>query len=151
MTPQTPKTRQNFNYIQSNGFSTKFGMEGNSIDLTYKLLKGKFKYIICILVKDDSYYNSKILEKILLGIKYNLPYLKDILIEPENILICIFFNQIKNDIIFDEQDKPKNYNEYILSPKIFFLDKEKKLHIEVHCFSKIGYFYDVEIIKVFIA
>ena len=149
ITPQGPKARKNFNYIQTNGFSTKFKMEGTSIDFIYKLKKENCKYIICILIKDDSYFNSKILEKTLLGIKYNLQYLKDILIEPENILICIFFNEIKTDDIFDEEDKPNNYDEYILAQKIYSLDKGKKPHIKVHCISKMGHFHDVEILKCF--
>ena len=139
--------KKNFPLLETNNISIKFTMNGNEINTIYKLIKGKCKYVICILMKDDTYYNSQLLQKTLLGIDYNINTLKKLLIEPENILICIFFNNILDNEIFNEKDiNLLKDNEYILSPKLYL---NNKISINVHCISKLNYFTDVEILKCF--
>ena len=149
-TPTGPKIKNtnNFNYLETYGYTIKFKIETDELDVIYRFLKGKCYYIICILVKDDSYNSNVLLEKTLSKIKYNLSYLKQILIEPENILICIFFNEIKTNDLFNKRDKKslKNDKDFILLQKKYFIDNES---INVHCISKLNYFSDVEILKCF--
>ena len=149
-TPVGPpqKITNTFNYLENAGYTKKFKLESEPIDMIYKPLRGKIYYVFCILVKNDSYNNSILLEKTLSRIKYILSYMKEILIEPENILICIFFNEIKNNDLFNEKDinTLEDKNEYILKIKKYIVDNK---NINVHCFTKLGYFSDVEILKCF--
>ena len=141
---------KNFNYLESNNISIKFGMDGGEINTLYKLVKGKCKYVICILMKDDKSSNSQLLKETLSGIDYNIISLKEILIEPENILICVFFNEFFENEIFSLRDIKllKNKNDFILSEKLYLTNKDKK-GIKVHCISKLDYLTDVEILKCF--
>ena len=125
---------KNFNYLESNNISIKFGMDGGEINTLYKLVKGKCKYVICILMKDDKSSNSQLLKETLSGIDYNIISLKEILIEPENILICVFFNEFFENEIFSLRDIKllKNKNDFILSEKLYLTNKDKKV-IKVHC------------------
>ena len=143
------KKTSNFKYLQSSLLSTTFEKDGKSIEFIYNQLQGQCKYVICILIKDDSYINNLLLEKTLIGIKNNISSLEQTFIEPSNILICLFFNFIKNNEIFDEDDIStlKNENDFILLSKKYFVKKET--YIDVHCIAKKNYFYDVEILKLF--
>ena len=136
-----------FDFLQSNDISVAFNYNGAEIENIYLDLKNSCKYVICILAKDDTYFSSDLLKKTLNAIKYNLPGINK-LIEPENILICIFFNEINNDSIFKEEEKYLlNYKlQYLLSRKIFSIDSDT---INIHCFCKIDYFTEVEILKLF--
>ena len=136
-----------FDFLQSNGISVAFNYNGAEIENIYLDLKNSCKYVICILAKDDNYFSSDLLKKTLNAIKYNLPGINK-LIEPENILICIFFNEINNDSIFKEEEKYLlNYKlQYLLSRKIFSIDSDT---INIHCFCKIDNFTEVEILKLF--
>ena len=67
--------------------------------------KGKYKYSICILMKDDENMSSQLLYKTLTGIRLNLPSLEEKLdIKSESISIFIFINRIFNENIFNEND-----------------------------------------------
>ena len=136
-----------FDFLQSNDISVAFNYNGAEIENIYLDLKNSCKYVICILAKDDTYFSSDLLKKTLNAIKYNLPGINK-LIEPENILICIFFNEINNDSIFKEEEKYLlNYKlQYLLSRKIFSIDSDT---INIHCFCKIDNFTEVEILKLF--
>lgn len=142
----------NFNFLESDEFSTIFKLDGKEIDYTYAQIQGKYKYIICILIKDDSYNSNILLERTLNGIKYNIDSLKQTFIEPNNILICLCFNEFKNFDVFDKEDTStlKESNQFILLKKKYFIDKKnKETSIDVHCYGKLNFFFDVEILKFF--
>ena len=134
-----------FNYLQSNEESTAFQFNGAELENIYSELKNNCKFVICILAQDDSFITSALLRKTLNGIKYNLSGINK-LIEPENILICVFFNEIKNNLVFKEEDKfLLNINlSYLLSRKVYNIDSDT---INIHCFGKLDTFTDVEILK----
>ena len=145
----TKKKNSNFKYLQSEEYSTTFKINGSEIEYTYRQIQGQYKYIICILIKDDSYNSHILLEKTLVGIKNNIDSLKQTLIEPKNILICLCFNEIKNSDVFDEEDTSilKESSQFVLLKKKYFIDKDTS--IDVHCYGKLNFFYDVEILKFF--
>ena len=140
-------SNSSFNFLQNNETSVAFQFNGGELEGIYAEIKNNCKFVICILAQDDSYYTSSLLKKTLNGIKYNLSGINK-LIEPENILICIFFNEINNDLIFNSDEKfllNKDLS-YILSRKIFNVDSDT---INIHCFGKLDNFTDVEILKIY--
>jgi len=135
-----------FSFLQSNGKILTFNLdEIPEFDIYQNF---HCKYAICILIKDDIYFNSKLLEKTFEGIKDNIRDLKQRLINPENILICIFFNEIKNNSIFNEEEinSLDNNKNYILAQKIYYIEEQ---YINVHCIAKKNYLSDIESLKVF--
>ena len=94
--------------ILNNIFNSLTSFEGISSNLkiedVYVGLKTNCKFVICILAKDDTYFSSSLLKDTLFGIQMNISIIKK-LIEPENLLICVFFNEIKGNSIFNESDK----------------------------------------------
>ena len=69
---------------------------------------GKYKYAICILLKDDEESSSQPLEDTLNGIKNNFGDLSTFLINYEEIIIFVFVNQIIN-YKFVDKDSIKEY------------------------------------------
>ena len=138
-----------FDFLQNkdNSDSVAFKLDGAEIENIYLEIKNNCKLAICIIVENDMSFNSILLKKTLDGIKYNLPGINK-LIEPENILICVFFKEIKGNSIFNDQDKYllNNQLSFILSRKIFNVESDV---INVHCFSKIDIFKDVEILDLY--
>ena len=136
-----------FNYFQNNENSIAFQFNGAEIENVYLELKNSCKFVICILAQDDSYFTSSLLNKTLNGIKYNLSGINK-LIEPENILICVFFNEIKSNNLFNEEEKflLNDKLPYILSRKIYNIDSDT---INIHCFGKLDGFTEVEILMLY--
>ena len=136
-----------FNYFQNNENSIVFQFNGAEIENVYLELKNSCKFVICILAQDDSYFTSSLLNKTLNGIKYNLSGINK-LIEPENILICVFFNEIKSNNLFNEEEKflLNDKLPYILSRKIYNIDSDT---INIHCFGKLDSFTEVEILMLY--
>ena len=139
-------SNSSFNYLKNNESSTTFQYTGAGIENIYAELKNNCKLVICILAQDDTYSTSDLLRKTLNGIKYNLSGVNN-LIETENILICVFFNEIKGNLIFNEEEKYQlNIKlSYILSRKVYIVDDSSPINI--HCFWKIDNFTEVEILK----
>ena len=136
-----------FNFLKTTGQSYHFNINDlGEISYLYQTLKSKIKYVICILVKDDTYFSSKLLEKTLEGIKENIDSLNPMSIDSENILICVFFNEIRNNAIFSENEinSLNNNNGYILIEKSYMAKD-----INTHCISTMNYMSEVEILKVF--
>ena len=135
----------NFIDIKNEPIIFKFNNLDN-LELIYKELQPSCRYVICILIQDDTHYSSTLLEHTLAGIRKNLQELNHILIKPENILICIMFNKIINDFIFNDNDKVllKSNTQYILKQASYIVDNES---INLHLISKLDYFYDIEILK----
>ena len=145
---QNEESNSNFNYFHKKDESIAFKQDGAEIENIYIDLKNSCKFVICILCQDDTCFSSSLLKKTLNGIKYNLSGINK-LIEPENILICLFFNEIKGNEIFNEEEKYLlNFKfSYILGRKLFNLDSDSINNINIHCFAKIDNFTDVEILK----
>ena len=139
-----------FKFLQDsvNGKTHVFKIDNiGEIDYTYQTLRQQqCKLLICILMKDDTYYNSILLEKTFEGIKNNIRDLQQISIEPENILICVFFNESKNNCLFNEEDmnRVKDNEEFILAEKVFSYNEQ---NINVHCITKMNHFSDSKILK----
>ena len=146
------KKNSNFHYLISDEYSTIFKLDGKEIEYTFRQIQGQYKYIICILIKDDLFHSHNLLQKTLKGIEYNIDSLAQTFIEPKNILICLCFNEIKNYDVFDEEDTSnlKESNQFILLKKKYFINKEnKESSFDVHCYGKLNFFFDVEILKFF--
>ena len=71
---------------------------------------GQYKYAICILLKNNSYYNCRSLQKTIEGIINNLEGLKTFDIESKDIYIFIFINQIINYEFLIKKESIKNLN-----------------------------------------
>ena len=137
-----------FTFISGKSHIFKLDQTGE-IDYIYQNLKQQqCKLMICILIKDDTYFNNKLLEKTFEGLKSNIRDLQQISIDPENILICVFFNESKNSSIFNDEDKNElqDKDEYILAEKTFSFNE---LNINVHCITKMNYLSDMEILKLY--
>jgi len=137
-----------FTFLQPNGNNIFFGSEEGDLDYLYQNIKDNTKYVICILVKDDSDSSNSLLSKTLDGIKNNISSLKN-LMKVENILICAFFNEINNNSIFDEGDfTTLKDDQYILAQKSYSSGQNEEF-ISVHCISRKIYFSDIAILKCF--
>jgi len=138
-------SKRNFTFLQPNGNNIFFENNEGDLDYLYQNIKDNTKYVICILVKDDSDSSEKLLKDTLEGIKSNILGLSK-LMKAENILICAFFNEIWNNSIFDEGDfKSLRDVQYILAQKSYSLDQND--FISVHCISQKNYFSDIAILK----
>ena len=139
------KSETSFTFFQNNDTNIAFSIDGGEIENIYTEIKTSCKFVICILIKDDTYFSSSLLKDTLFGIQINISAINK-LIEPENLLICAFFNEIKSNSIFNESDQLllNNKLNYLLSRKIYATNSD---NINVHCFGKDGYFSDVEILR----
>ena len=144
---QVEVSNPSFEYLKNKDISVVFKDDGAEIEDIYLDLKNNCKFVICILAKDDTCFSSSLLKKTLNGIKFNLAGINN-LIEPENILICIFFNEIKGNSIINDEDKYllNNKFSFILSRKLYEIDSNS---INIHCFGKMDEFTDVEILKIY--
>ena len=136
-----------YTFLQSNGKSYIFRKDNcDDVQSLYQNLQSQCKFVICILTKDDTYFNGKLLEETFKGINDNMKELENLLIKPENVLICVFFNEIKNNLVFNEEDinSLKNYDDYILAQKAIFYQEQV---INVHCISNRDSLSDIEILK----
>ena len=145
------KENKNYPFIVRTGKSVNFKEEGRDLENLYNIMKGKIRYVICIIMESDSSYNSDKLKRTLDSIKYNITFLKDMNLEAKNILICVFFKEIKTNEIFNKQDyeELKDINSYILVKKNFIFEEKNNKSIKIHCISKIDYFSEMEIFKCF--
>ena len=140
-------SNEQFNFLQNNEDTVAFKFDGAEIENIYLEIKNKCKLAICIIVDNDLDFNGILLRKTFGGIKFNLSGMSK-LIEPENILICVFFKEIRGKIIFNEQDKYLLNNElsYLLSRKFYNLESDI---INTHCFCKMNNFTEVEILNLY--
>ena len=114
--------KSTFNFLELNSNdSEKFIYKGKEEENTIIFNKGEFDYIICILVKDDSYESSKLLEKTINEIYNNFDSLGTIGIDSKNTLVCVFIKQIESFSLFNSEDiqthKDKDYFLYLKAKK----------------------------------
>ena len=112
-----------FNYLEINNFSEKFVFEEEKKSNIFQDSVGKYDYIICILLKDDTYQSSELLGKTLDAIYQNFNTLDDLGISSSSILVCIFVNKLTNSSLFkrDEIDNIRNNKNYY-----FYTSAQKK-------------------------
>ena len=140
-----------FPFLVKVGKSVIFNKGGRDLENSYNIMKGKIRYVICILMENDSYNNSDFLKRTLRSITNNITSFKEVHLEPKNILICIFFKEIKGKEIFNRLGYAdlKDINDYILVKKKYIYEEKSNKSIKVHCISKIDYFSETEIFKCF--
>ena len=66
------KENKNYPFIVRTGKSVNFKEEGRDLENLYNIMKGKIRYVICIIMENDSSYNSDKLKRTLDSIKYNI-------------------------------------------------------------------------------
>ena len=119
-----------FNYIEIDNSKEKFDFEGEEKTLIFENDKGKYDYIICILLKDDSTQSSKLLEKTLEEIYMNLRNTQDLGISSSNTLICIFVNNIQSYSLFHKDEIKtikNNQNFYLYSTAHYSTNLQAKI------------------------
>ena len=117
----------NFSYLESNGkepsifeFKVNNVNDENQEQNIFKPDSLICKYAICILLKSDSNNDSNLLKYTLDGIFDNFPSLDKFEIDPKNINIYIFVNQINNNNLVKEETineklKEDNKDNYLLT------------------------------------
>ena len=110
-----------FNYLEIDNSAEKFNFEGEEKTDLFKTDKGKYDYIICVLLKNDLSQSSKLLDKTLDGIYQNLNNLQDLGISSSNTLVCIFIKNIIRFSLF-----PKDEIQNIKPSQSFYLYSKAK-------------------------
>ena len=112
---------------------------------------GKYKYIICVLLKDDNPSSSILLDETLKGIKNNFGDLSSLTIKYEEIYIFVFVNQIFGKYLVDKdsfkEHLSKEKENYYLKTPLTFKDDNRKIKIDV--ISKKYYMSDIESLRCF--
>ena len=112
-----------------------------------------YKYVICILLKDNTNSNCLLLEETLKGIiTNNLGGLSTLQIEPKDIYISIFVNQTVEDegnyhLLKKESLKKITEKNNFLLTKQTIKDENREIRIDVIC--KKDYMTDIESLKCF--
>ena len=126
-----------FNYLEIND-TGKFVMDDKNTNILENNT-GKFNYVICLLLKDDTIKSDGLLEKTLDSIYQNFNTLNELGISSVNTLVCIFVNKITNSTLFKMEDiynvrEDKNYYFYataqkkgIQSSTIYLFTKSREL------------------------
>jgi hypothetical protein len=117
--------------------------------------KGKYKYCICLLMKDESKNSSLLLYKTIKGISLNLNKLEEeIDIKGEHIALFIFINHIDihNELFFTENDinilEEKKYN-FLMRERTINEENSKLLNLKVFTISNNNYLSDVSSLKLY--
>ena len=112
--------------IRKNNKSYIYSQPKNN-ELNLNKYYGKYYYLILINIDSDSKENNRLLKVTLDSISKNLPSLKKIGINSNDILILLFFQNISSTFIFQNEDFEKEYdiNDYIyIELKIKYNDIE---------------------------
>ena len=137
-----------FNYLEINNFSEKFVFEEEKTSNIFQDSVGKYDYIICILLKDDTYQSSELLGKTLDAIYQNFNTLDDLGISSSSILVCIFVNKLTNSSLFkiDEIDNIRNNKNYY-----FYTSAQKKGYQSstIYIFTKPKELLDIESLNLY--
>ena len=137
-----------FNYLEINNFSEKFVIEEDKKCNIFQDSAGKYDYIICILLKDDTYHSSELLGKTLDGIYQNFNTLDDLGISSSSILVCVFVNKLTNFSLFkrDEIDNIRIDKKYY-----FYTSAQKKGYQSstIYLFTKPKELLDIEGLKLY--
>ena len=148
----------NFSYLEQKErdeplvfeFESKDKNEINDAENIFKPNALISKYVICILLKEDSKEDSDLLKQTLHDILDNFGGLEELGINCENILIYIFVSNIKkNELVSQEEikNKLKGDNKKYLLTHMKLKDDARDIKIEV--VSKANYMSDIESLKCF--
>ena len=132
-----------FNYLEITNSAEKFEIENDNL---FENSVGKFNYVICVLLKDDTLKSSEALGKTLDSIYKNFNTLNELGISSSNSLLCIFINKLTNYSLFHKDEvnntqMDKNY--------YFYSVAQKKGHQSstIYLFTKPGELSDLESLK----
>jgi len=95
-----------FKYLEKETSPEQFIFEGEEKTLTntFSEDQGKYDYIICILMKDDSQKSSEMLDNTLKSIYSNRDSIDDLGISTSTLLICVFVKEIKGYSLFNKDE-----------------------------------------------
>ena len=117
--------------------------------------KGKYKYCICLLMKDDCAYNSQLLYKTLKGIEMNLNQLEEELdIKGVHIALFIFINIVKYNYFFSDENRAQSEEKnndfpYLMKERQINEDNFKLLNLKVYTISNNYYLSDIKALKLY--
>ena len=149
------KVQQNFDYLEQREGENASIFDGannkNEDENIFKPNAVLNKYAICILLKEDSSEDSKLLKLTLDGIISNFGGLTEIGINCENIFIYVFVNKIKNNELIPQESikdnlKEENKNNYLLT---HFKLKDDGRDIKIEVIAKKDFMSDIESLKIF--
>ena len=134
-----------FNYLEIKNSPEKFEIDDEKPNI-FENSVGKFNYVICVLLKDDTQRGHEMLEKTLDSIYQNFNTLNEIGISSSNTLVCIFVNKIMNYYLFNKDDvhnikEDQNYYFYATA------QKEGNQSSTIYLFTKPKELLDLEALK----
>ena len=137
-----------------NAFSFSKHNSDNSNEVSENIYKddsGKYKYVICILLKNDEGSSSELLKNTIDGIKRNFVDLEKLSLKIEEIYIFVFVNQVSRDNlvkkdVIKENLNGENKHKFLKTP--FKLNNEEK-EIKIDIISKKFYMSDIEALRCF--
>ena len=138
---------RDFNYLEIDNSPEKFVFEGDEKTNQFEINKGKYDYIIGILLKDDSNDNNYLLERTLDGIYQNFNSLQELGISSSNTLICIFVNKITTYYLFQNKDEIQNMKN---NQNFYFYTSAQKVnnpYSKIYLFTKARELTDIEALR----
>ena len=139
-----------FKYLEKDNAPEKIILDGEEKTNIFEAEKGKYDYIICILLKDDLNKSSEMLNITLRSIYANRDSLNDFGISTSTMLICVFINEIKGYSLFNKDDFAKIRKESNSLNTYLYLRTHKERYSansSIYLFTKPGYLYSVEALK----
>ena len=139
-----------FKYLEKDNAPEKIILDGEEKTNIFEAEKGKYDYIICILLKDDLNKSSEMLNITLRSIYANRDSLNDFGISTSTMLICVFINEIKGYSLFNKDDFAKIRKESNPLNTYLYLRTHKEgysANSSIYLFTKPGYLYSVEALK----
>ena len=139
-----------FKYLEKDNAPEKIILDGEEKTNIFEAEKGKYDYIICILLKDDLNKSSEMLNITLRSIYSNRDSLNDFGISTSTMLICVFINEIKGYSLFNKDDFAKIRKESNSLNTYLYLRTHKEgysANSSIYLFTKPGYLYSVEALK----
>ena len=139
-----------FKYLEKDNAPEKVIFDGEEKTNIFEAERGKYDYIICILLKDDLNKSSELLNNTLKSIYNNRDSLDDLGISTSSMLICVFINEIKGYSLFNKDDFAKIRKESNSLSTYLYLRTHKEgynVTSSIYLFTKPGYLYSVEALK----
>ena len=139
-----------FKYLEKDNAPEEIILDGEEKTNIFEAEKGKYDYIICILLKDDLNKSSEMLNITLRSIYANRDSLNDFGISTSTMLICVFINEIKGYSLFNKDDFAKIRKESNSLNTYLYLRTHKEgysANSSIYLFTKPGYLYSVEALK----
>ena len=139
-----------FKYLEKDNAPEKIYFDGEEKTNIFEPYKGKYDYIICILLKDDSQNSSEMLDNTLKCIYGNRDSLDQLGISTSTMLICVFINENKGYALFNKDEFIKIKKENSSLNPFLYLKTHKEGYNEtssIFLFTKPNYLSSVEALK----